>query len=128
MTKVKYVGEFEFNASKKMLFPYLSTASGLTQWFAKDVNVNNLSKEYTFIWNTDSTVAKITSSRTNYHVRFDIIDEDDEDPNYFEFWIEKNELTQSVYLRVADYSDMDKEEASELWTRLIGRLREIVGG
>jgi uncharacterized protein YndB with AHSA1/START domain len=128
MAKFQYVGEYEFNASKKMLFPYFSTASGLAQWFAEDVNINNADKVYTFIWDGDETKAKLTSNRTNHHVRFDVIDENDDDPNYFEFKIDMNELTQSVYVRITDYSDMDEEEATELWDGLIHDLKEIVGG
>ena len=128
MAKYKYVGEFEFNASKKMLYPYFSTASGLAQWFADDVNINNADKVYTFIWDGDETKAKLTSNRTNHHVRFDVIDEEDDDNNFFEFTIDMNELTQSVYVRITDYSDMDEEEANELWESLIHDLKEIVGG
>ncbi|WP_420575277.1 START-like domain-containing protein [Ekhidna sp.] len=129
MAKYKYVGEFEFNASKKMLYPYFSTASGLAQWFADDVNINNEDKVYTFIWDGDESRARLTSNRTNHHVRFDVIDEDDEDDNnFFEFKIDMNELTQTVYVRITDYSDMDEEEASELWETLIHDLKEIVGG
>ncbi|MEQ9405051.1 MAG: START-like domain-containing protein [Cyclobacteriaceae bacterium] len=128
MAKVEYVGEFEFNASKKMLFPYFSTASGLAQWFADDVNINNSSKEYTFIWDGDETVARLTSNRTNHHVRFDVVDPDDDDPNYFEFKLDMNELTQSVYVQITDYSDMDAQEAQELWESLTNDLKEIVGG
>lgn len=127
MAKNTYVGEFEFNASKKMLYPYFSTASGLAQWFADDVNINNEDKIYSFIWDGDETRAKLSSSRTNHHVRFDVIDEE-EDSNFFEFKIEMNELTQTVYVRITDYSDMDDEEANELWESLIHDLKEIVGG
>ena len=42
MPKQKFVGEYQIKASRKMLFPYLSTATGLCQWFADDVNINYL--------------------------------------------------------------------------------------
>ena len=127
MAKHKYIGEFEFNASKKILYPYFSTAFGLAQWFADDVTVNNEDKVYTFIWDGIETRAKLTSNRTNYHIRFDVVDEEDnEDNNFFEFKIDMNELTQSVYVRITDYSDM--EEANELWESLIHDLKDIVGG
>ena len=45
MSKQKFVGEYPINASRKMLFPYLSTASGLCEWFADDVNINNINKK-----------------------------------------------------------------------------------
>ena len=44
MSKQKFVGEYPINASRKMLFPYMSTASGLSLWFADDVNINNINK------------------------------------------------------------------------------------
>ena len=126
MAKHEYIGEYEFRASKKMLYPYFSTASGLAQWFADDVNINP-DKTYTFIWDGEETKAKQISARTNHHVKFEVID-DSGDPNFFEFVIDMNELTQSVYVRVTDYSDMDDEEASELWESMIYDLKEIVGG
>ncbi len=128
MPKYRYVGEFEFKSSKKMLYPYFSTASGLSQWFADDVNINNEDKVYTFLWDGDEIRTKLTLSRSNHRVRFDVLDEEDDDPNFFEFIIDMNELTQSVYVRITDYSDMDAEEASELWESLIFDLKEIVGG
>lgn len=126
MDKVKYVGEFEFNASKKMLYPYLNSASGLAQWFADDVNITS-DKTFVFLWDGQENKAKIATSRLNEQVKFKFIS-DDEDPNYVEFLLDKNELTGSVYLQVTDYSDMDAEEAEDLWTSLVHDLKEIVGG
>ena len=127
MAKNEYVGEFEFRASKKMLFPFFSTASGLAQWFADDVNIRP-DKTFSFIWDGEESIAKLSSIRSNHHVRFDVVNEEDDDPNFFEFTIDMNELTQSVYVRINDYSDMDDEEAQELWDGLIHELKEIVGG
>lgn len=126
MSKQKFVGEYPINASKKMLFPYFSTASGLAQWFADDVNINE-DKIFTFYWDGDENKAKMVSSRTNSHVRFEFLGDDD-DPTYVEFKLEMNELTQEVFIRVTDYSDMDADEAEELYESLIHDLKEIVGG
>jgi uncharacterized protein YndB with AHSA1/START domain len=126
MEKNEFVGEFSINASKKMLYPYISSASGLSQWFADDVNVNE-DKVFTIMWDGEENRAKIVSIRTNHHVKFEFESEDD-DPNYIELRLEMNELTQEVYIRVTDYSDIDKQEAEELWESLIHDLKEIVGG
>ncbi len=126
MEKNKFIGEYGINASKKMLFPYIGTASGLAQWFADDVNIDE-DKIYTFIWDGDENKAKLVSSRANHHVKFEFLSEDD-DPNTVELRLEMNELTQEVFIRVTDYSDMDQEEATELWDSLIHDLKEIVGG
>lgn len=129
MTKVEFVGEYEMRASKKMLYPFISSASGLSQWFADDVNVNNEDKTYTFIWDGDENRAKLVSIRANHHVKFEFIeDEETDDPNFVEFILDVNELTNTVFIRVTDYSDMEVEEAQELWDSLIHNLKEIVGG
>lgn len=128
MPKEKFIGEYPINASKKMLYPYFSTASGLAQWFAEDVNINE-DKSFTFMWDGDENRAKMVSARTNSHVRFEFVDEEDpEDPPYLEFKVDMNELTQEVFVRITDYSDMEADEAEELYESLIQELKEIVGG
>jgi len=127
MSKFTFVGEYEIRASKKMLYPYLSSASGLAQWFADDVNIDE-DKIFTIIWDGEENKAKMVSHRTNSQVKFEFISEDEE-PSYVEFKIDMNELTQSVFIRVTDYSVMDDEkELEELWESLMANLREIVGG
>lgn len=128
MSSDKFIGEYPINASKKMLFPYISTASGLAQWFADDVNINE-DKVFTFLWDGEENKAKVVSSRTNSHVRFEFLDSaDPDDPSFVEFKLEMNELTQEVFIRVTDSSDMDADEAEELYDSLIHDLKEIVGG
>ena len=128
MSKYKYVGEYEIRASKKMLYPYLSTASGLAQWFADDVNIDE-DKVFTIIWDGDENRARMVSHRTNSQVKFEFISDDEDDPNYVEFKVDMNELTQSVFIRVTDYSEMDDvQELEDLWESLMTNLREIVGG
>lgn len=127
MSKEKFVGEYPFRASKKMLYPYLSTASGLAQWFADDVNINE-DKVYSFVWDGDENKARMVSTRTNAHVRFEFLGDDEEDPAYVEFKLDMNELTEEVFLRIIDYSDIDQEEVQELYDSLIHDLKEIVGG
>ncbi|MEQ8552609.1 MAG: START-like domain-containing protein [Cyclobacteriaceae bacterium] len=128
MPKEKFVGEYPINASKKMLYPYFSTASGLAQWFADDVNIDE-DKVFTFLWDGEENKAKLVSTRTNSHVKFEFIDDDDDDPAYVEFKLDMNELTQEVFIRVTDYNDnMDSEETNDLYESLIHDLKEIVGG
>ncbi len=131
MGKTKFVGEFEINASQKMLFPYISTASGLAQWFAEDVNINE-DKVYSFHWDGEIFKAIKASQRLNHHIRFQFLpltEEDEDDPAYIELKLEVNELTQSVFIRVTDYSDLDDmEEQHDLWENTVLALKEIIGG
>ena len=71
MGRILFDGEFEVNASRKMLYPYISTASGLSQWFADDVNVNNQDKTLTFIWDGEENTVKIASQKPNSFIKFE---------------------------------------------------------
>jgi uncharacterized protein YndB with AHSA1/START domain len=129
MSKTKFVGEFEFSASKKMLFSYISTASGLAQWFADDVNINNTDKTFTFLWDGDENKAAMVAYKVNSYVKFEFIEEGDDDPNYCEFKLDTNELTEATFIKITDYSDAeDVEELGEIWDALVSKLKEITGG
>jgi|TARA_B110000211_G_scaffold87031_1_gene102114 uncharacterized protein YndB with AHSA1/START domain len=127
MNKSKFIGEYSINASRKMLFPYISTASGLSQWFADDVNITE-DKVYTMLWDGEVNRARIVSIKANQHIKFEFEGEDDDDLNSIEIRLEMNELTQEVYIKITDYSDLDDQEVSDLWEGLIHDLKEIVGG
>ncbi len=129
MGKHKFIIEFELRASPKVLFPYVSTASGLQQWFAEKVTLKN-STTFDFIWDGDSHVANVSQQRVNKSIKFDFLPSADEgrDHNYLEFKMDVSELTGSTYLKIIDYSDnSDDEELTELWEDLIYKLKEIVG-
>ena len=131
MTKREYQAEFEINASRKMLYPYIYSASGLSQWMADDVTVDE-DNIYNFIWDNEDHKSKLVSHRINSYVKFEYLpetEEDKDDPLYFELRIEINELTQTVFLHVTDYTDFeDEEEWYDLWDGMMHSLKEIVGG
>jgi hypothetical protein len=114
-----------------MIYPYLSTPSGLEQWFCDKVIINE-DKLYNFIWDNQNHFAEMNSHRTNKSVRFVFLTPDkkhEPDASYMDLSIESSELTQEQYLRVVDYSEEeDMDEMTELWDGLIISLREIIGG
>jgi len=128
MEKYKFIAEYELRASPKVLFPYISTASGLSQWFATKVSVRP-DHTYDFYWDNESHLAKQVSVRQNKSVRFDFLNgADSADHNYIDFRVDVSELTQSTFLRVTDYSSVgDADELKSLWSGLIEKLKEIVG-
>lgn len=130
-TKMKFVREYPINASAKLLYPYLSTPGGLTQWFCDEANVDE-DKIFNFVWDGRNHYAEMTGLRTNKSVRFLFLNEEKKhiaDSPYVDFSIESSELTQEQFLKVVDYSDEeDEEELEELWDNLMQNLREIVGG
>lgn len=132
MAKKKlFTADYEVHASVKMLYPYIQTASGLAEWFADDVTINP-EKIFTFVWDNEQHKAIMSSHRTNHFCRFEFLPEtaeDRKDPSYFELRIEVNELTQTTFLKVFDYSDFDDlEELQDLWDGLVENLRKVVGG
>ena len=129
MGKLKFIAEYEMRSSPKVLFPYISTASGLEQWFSEKVVL--LSDGcFDFQWDNESHIAKQVSMRLNKMIKFEFLDtsEGNADNNYLELKIEVSELTQSTYLKIADYSmNTDSRELQALWDGLIESLKEIVG-
>jgi uncharacterized protein YndB with AHSA1/START domain len=130
-TKARFVAEFPVNASPKILFPYLATASGLTQWFCDDVRYVE-GQRLNFIWDHENHYAELSGQRLNKAVRFVFLDEHRQplpDANYLEFSLDSSQVTDEVYLRVVDYSAAhDPTEQQEMWEGLVSKLREQVGG
>ena len=135
MEKHLFTTEFEIRSSHKVLYPYISTAAGLEQWFAEKVTILPDGR-FDFQWDGESHPAERTSHRLNKSVRFEFSEngnssensDDSDEGNYVEMKLEVSDLTQSTYLRVVDYSqNMDETELSSLWGGLMDSLKEIVG-
>jgi len=131
MSKNLFTADFEVHASVKMLFPYIQTAGGLSEWFADNVTISP-EKVFTFVWDNELHHAKMASFRINHFCRFEFLPESDEDhanPSWFELRLEINELTQTTFIKVFDYSDFDDmDELQDLWKGLVENLRKVVGG
>ncbi|OFX22808.1 MAG: hypothetical protein A2041_02015 [Bacteroidetes bacterium GWA2_31_9b] len=126
--KKKYELEFTLNASPKILFPRLSTPSGLSEWFADDVNI--VGNIYSFYWDGSEQQAELISKKENQFIRFRWLDEDDdeEDTLFFEFKIHQDELTGDVALVITDFSDESEiTEANNLWISQISELKRTLG-
>jgi len=126
-SKVPFSLEIDFQASPQLLFQYLSTPSGLSEWFAD--NVNSRGEDFTFIWDDSEEYAKLLQKKTNEKVRFRWMnDEEDQDDYHFEFKIVVDEITKDVSLIVSDFAEEDElEEAKMLWENLIGSLKQVLG-
>ncbi|MFH2143312.1 MAG: START-like domain-containing protein, partial [Bacteroidota bacterium] len=74
---VKYSIEYHFKSSTKVLYTRLSTASGLSEWFAEDVHVNG--SNYIFFWEGNGQEAKLLSKKDQKFVKFKWIDDDDDE-------------------------------------------------
>ena len=125
--KVKFEMEFEVNSSTSVLFNMISTPSGLSEWFADDVNIKD--DLFTFIWDGSVQQARIIGKKKGESVKFQWLDDmEDGNQNYFEFTIKVDELTNDVALLVTDFADADEvDEAKRLWENQIQDLKTTIG-
>ena len=125
--KIRYELEFPIHASTSMLYNYISTPSGLSEWFAD--NVNSRGEFFTFIWNDSEEKAKLISKRTGERIKFRWLDEDGSDSEYFfEIKIEEDEITKDVSIVIIDFAEEDEvEESKLLWENQISDLKQVLG-
>ena len=125
--KVSFSIEYYIQASPQLLFQYLSTPSGLSEWFAD--NVNSRGEIYTFIWDGSEEVAKLIQIKANEKVKFQWqTGNKDDDKYYFEFLLQVDEITKDVSLIISDFSDEDElDESKMLWNNLIQDLKQVLG-
>lgn len=125
--KKSYSIEYDFHSSPQLLFQYLSTPSGLSEWFAD--NVNSRGELFIFIWDDSEEQAKLIQKKNNDRVRFQWQnDEEDFDQYYFEFKIQVDEITKDVSLIITDFAEEDEiEESKMLWDNLVSDLKQVLG-
>jgi uncharacterized protein YndB with AHSA1/START domain len=126
-SKVRYEIEFPINSSPQLLYQYISTPSGLSEWFAD--NVNSRGEFFTFIWNDSEEKARLASKKSGEKVKFKWIDDNNKDTEYFfELSILVDELTKDVSLLVVDFAHKEEvEEATQLWENQISDLKHVIG-
>ena len=61
--RIKFEMEFPIKVSQKLLFQYISTPSGLSEWFAD--NVNSRGEIFIFIWDDSEESAKLLRKSNN---------------------------------------------------------------
>jgi hypothetical protein len=124
--KTKYELEYNLNCSPKVLFSRLSTADGLSEWFADQVNVKG--DLFSFIWNRNETQARLAAMKENKLVRFEWVGNGGKETNYFEFRINKEEVTGDLALIITDFAEADeKEDSIYLWDSQIQDLKRALG-
>ncbi|WP_224483233.1 START-like domain-containing protein [Robertkochia aurantiaca] len=122
--KVKYELEFPIHSSPQLLYQYISTPSGLSEWFAD--NVNSRGEFFTFIWDGSEERARLLKKKSGELVKFRWM-EGDED-TFFQLRIVVDEITKDVSLMVTDFTDEDEvDEAKMLWENQISDLKHVLG-
>ncbi len=118
--------EFTINCSTPILFEMISSPSGLSEWFADNINIKN--DVYTFIWDGSEEKARLLSKKAGEFVRFHWLEHEDES-TFFELRIKIDALTGDVAIIITDFADEDDvEEVANLWESQIQELTKRVGG
>ena len=80
------------------------------------------------LFRSTESKARLSAIKENKLVRFDWIDTEDEEANYFEFKIIVHDLTGDLALMITDFAEADeKEDAIYLWDSQITDLKRILG-
>jgi uncharacterized protein YndB with AHSA1/START domain len=126
-SKIRYELEFPINSSPQLLYQYISTPSGLQEWFAD--NVNSRGEFFTFSWDDSEEKARLYSKKSGEKIKFKWMDEDNKDTEYyFEMRILVDEITKDVSLMVVDYAEHDDiEESKLLWENQVSDLKHVIG-
>jgi uncharacterized protein YndB with AHSA1/START domain len=121
----KYELEYIVHTSTPILFEFLTTPSGLSEWFCDDVNIRD--NVYSFQWDENAQKAQLIKLIEESVVRYQWTDKSDN--SYFEFRIERDDLTNDISLIVVDFADTpeDRHSSTLLWNSQIDKLLSVLG-
>ena len=123
--KVKFEMEFPIQVSPSLLYQYISTPSGMSEWYAD--NVNSRGEYYTFIWEGSEEKAKLLGKKSQERIKFQWMT-DEETDYFFELRIQVDEITKDVSLMITDFAEEDEvEEGKMLWENMVSELKQILG-
>ncbi|MDQ3049053.1 MAG: START-like domain-containing protein [Bacteroidota bacterium] len=123
--KGKFELEYVVRVSAGILYELLTTPSGLSEWFADDVNIRD--GIFTFFWDGSEQKARLLGFKEEKYVRLQWMDKPE--GTYFEFRIERDELTGDISLIIVDFADeaSDQQTSKLLWDSQVNKLLHVLG-
>lgn len=116
--------EFPVRCSPSILYEFLSTPAGLQEWFADKVDERD--KVFSFSWNGTTDKAEVTESEQEKYIRFHWMHLPKDE--FFEFRIEKSEVTNLTILIIKDFADKGEvKDQSQLWDYQVKDLFHRLG-
>jgi uncharacterized protein YndB with AHSA1/START domain len=110
--KQQFTLEYPVRCSPSILYEFLSTAAGLQEWFADKVDERD--NVFSFSWNGTTDRAEVVESEQEKYIRFHWLHLPTEE--YFEFRIEKSEVTNQTILIIRDFAEKaEVKDQSQLW-------------
>ncbi|MGN6616881.1 MAG: START-like domain-containing protein [Ilyomonas sp.] len=122
--KQLYTLEYPVRCSPSILYEFLSTPAGLQEWFADKVDERD--NIFSFSWNGSEEKAEILEEEEDKYVRFHWLHAPKEE--YFEFRIEKTEITNQTILVIKDFAEKNEiKDQSRLWEYQVKDLFHRLG-
>lgn len=116
--------EYPVRCSPAILYEFLSTSSGLQEWFAD--KVDDQDGVFTFSWNGSGEAAEVVEQEQDKFIRFHW--EGSPKDEYFEFRIEKTEVSNQTILVIKDFADKKEiKDQSRLWDHQVKDLFHRLG-
>ncbi len=125
--KEKFELEYLLKTSPRVLENMIGSPTGLSEWFADDVNAND--DIYSFVWDGSVEEARLITHKMNTKIKFKwLADEEEGLDTYFEINYQVDSMTSMVALRIVDFAYAeDKEGAIMLWDQQINDLKRLLG-
>lgn len=122
--KILYTLEYPVRCSPGILYEFLSTPAGLQEWFADKVDERD--GVFTFGWNGTEEKADLLDKEEAKFIRFHWITSHKDE--YFEFSIDKSEVTNQTILIVKDFAEKKEiKDQSQLWEYQVKDLFHRIG-
>ena len=102
--KQLYTLEYPVRCSPTILYDFLSNPTGLQEWFADRVDEKD--GVYIFSWNGSEDTAEVLDKEEEKFIRFHWSHAPKEE--FFEFAIEKSEVTNQTILVIKDFAEKRK--------------------
>ena len=117
--------EYPVRCSPTILYEFLSTSSGLQEWFAE--KVDDQDGVFYFSWNGSEETAEVVDQEEDKFIRFHWSHAPKEE--YFEFSIEKSEVSNQTILVIKDFAEKREiKDQSMLWNHQVKDLFHRLGG
>jgi uncharacterized protein YndB with AHSA1/START domain len=123
--KLLYTLEYPVRCSPGILFEFLSTPAGLQEWFADKVDERD--GVFSFSWSGGvPDKAELLEQEQDKYVRYHWLHTGKEE--YFEFKIEKAEITNQTILVIKDFAEKAEiKDQSQLWETQVKDLFHRLG-
>ena len=122
--KQLYTLEYPVRCSPAILYEFLSTPAGLQEWFADKVDERD--SVFSFSWNGSVEKAQVLEHEEDKFIKFKWLTSSKEE--YFEFRIEKAEITNQTILVIKDFAEKAEiKDQSQLWEYQVKDLFHRLG-